>query len=130
MTGIQVRTKSEMNFEKSKASGIECPIGRTSGLKPGQALVGSCKPHAAARQRRCKPRSGPRRARAQASSTKVTRRPRASRPRIAASLQTSVATPKRTISCGSSSARRRSAFGFVKGSYAFLSSRNSAATEP
>src|SRR5579884_492912 len=61
----------------------------------------------------------------EASSTNATRRPRASSPRIAASSQTSVATPKRTTSSGSSSARSRSAFGFVKTSKCFFRSRNS-----
>src|SRR5262249_32011844 len=49
-----------------------------------------------------------------ASSTKRTRRPRSSSPRIAASSQTSVATPKTITSSGSSRRSRTSAFGFVK----------------
>ena len=47
------------------------------------------------------------------------------KPRIAASSQTSVATPKTTISAGPSHSRRRSVFGFVKTSKVFFGSRNS-----
>src|SRR5581483_9494999 len=56
----------------------------------------------------------------EASSTKTTRRPRRRKPRIAASSQTSVATPKTTISSGSSASRRGSAFGFVNTSKLFF----------
>jgi hypothetical protein len=60
-----------------------------------------------------------------ASSTKRTRRPRRRKPWMAASSQTSVATPKTTISSGSSAARSASVFGFVKTSKFFFRSRSS-----
>ena len=53
----------------------------------------------------------------------ATRRPRWRKPRIAASSQTSVATPKTTISSGSSASSRGSVFGFVKTLKFFFGSR-------
>ena len=58
-----------------------------------------------------------------ASSTKTTRRPRRRNPRIAASSQTSVATPKTTISSGSSTSSSGSVFGFVNTLKFFFRSR-------
>ena len=60
------------------------------------------------------------------SSTKTTLRPRAKNPRIAASSQTSVATPKTTIASGSSASSSGSVFGFVKTLKFFFSSHRCA----
>ena len=65
----------------------------------------------------------PRRGRGRRPRRSATRRPRWRKPRMAASSQTSVATPKTTISSGSSASSSGSVFGFVKTSKLFFRSR-------
>ena len=115
-----------MKFPKSNATSLDPHRHRGRILaREASTSSGGRERDAGRRARpRCRRRCAPRRAPGPRPRRSVTRRPRSRRPRIAASLQTSVATPKSDdLVRVERIERARSAFGFVNTSKFFFRSR-------